>query len=332
MLVLENIHFKYKEPLIKNIYLQLAPGSLMALTGASGSGKSTLLKLIYGSLGPDKGSIYWKKTPLLGPDYNLVPGAPFLRYLAQDFDLMPFTTVYENISQHLSVFDLDHLDARTLELLKLIDMEAFAKTPVKNLSGGQQQRVAIAKVLAKTPELILLDEPFSHIDPPLKLRLRAKLFDYLKTHHIACILASHHPEDYLGHAHEIVCMDAGEITAHGSPEDLYNRPPSVGVAKLFGHVNALDKETAQKIHPSLEIKSDQELIIWPHEWRIGSQKGLAVRLNNQFFKGNGYLLALSTHTGQILYAHSKKAYQKGQALLISVNKTLCKARLSALVV
>jgi iron(III) transport system ATP-binding protein len=82
MLVLENIHFKYKEPLLQNIHLRLAPGKLMALTGASGSGKSTLLKLIYGSLAPEKGQIHWKKEALLGPEYNLLPGAPFLRYLA----------------------------------------------------------------------------------------------------------------------------------------------------------------------------------------------------------------------------------------------------------
>ena len=136
MLVLENIHFKYKEPLLQNIHLRLAPGKLMALTGASGSGKSTLLKLIYGSLAPEKGQIHWKKEALLGPEYNLLPGAPFLRYLAQDFDLMPFTSVAENISQHLTVFEPDALKKRTDELLELIDMEAFANTPVKKLSGG----------------------------------------------------------------------------------------------------------------------------------------------------------------------------------------------------
>ena len=276
MLVLENIHFKYKEPLLQNIHLRLAPGKLIALTGASGSGKSTLLKLIYGSLAPEKGQIHWKKEALLGPEYNLVPGAPFLRYLAQDFDLMPFTSVAENISQHLSVFDPEHLEKRTAELLELIDMKAFANTQVKNLSGGQQQRVALAKVLAKAPELILLDEPFSHIDPPLKLLLRTKLFHYLEQHKIACILASHHPEDYMGHAHEVVCMEGGKIIASGTPESLYQNPPNTKVAQLFGILNILDKATALSLYPSLKIKEGQEIIVWPREWSFSAQTGIKV--------------------------------------------------------
>tara|TARA_B110000027_G_scaffold78775_1_gene83798 strand:+ start:2966 stop:3964 length:999 start_codon:yes stop_codon:yes gene_type:complete len=330
MLVLENIHFKYKEPLLQNIHLRLAPGKLMALTGASGSGKSTLLKLIYGSLTPEKGHIQWKKEALLGPEYNLLPGAPFLRYLAQDFDLMPFTSVAENISQHLSVFEPEALEKRTRELLQLIDMEAFANTQVKNLSGGQQQRVALAKVLAKAPELILLDEPFSHIDPPLKLLLRTKLFDYLKQHKIACILASHHPEDYMGHAHEVVCMEGGKIIASGAPESLYQNPPSTQVAQLFGVLNILDKATILSLYPTLKIKEGQEIVIWPHEWSFNSGNGIAVRVEKSVFIGNGYLVVFKSKDGQRFYMNSKTAFSKNEKKCVNVSQEHCEQRLKSL--
>ena len=332
MLVLENIHFKYKEPLLHNIHLRLAPGKLMALTGASGSGKSTLLKLIYGSLAPEKGQIHWKKEALLGPEYNLLPGAPFLRYLAQDFDLMPFTSVAENISQHLSVFEPEHLEKRTAELLELIDMKAFANTQVKNLSGGQQQRVALAKVLAKAPELILLDEPFSHIDPPLKLLLRTKLFHYLEQHKIACILASHHPEDYMGHAHEVVCMEGGKIIASGTPESLYQNPPNTKVAQLFGVLNVLDKATALSLYPSLKIKEGQEIVVWPHEWSFNAETGIKVSVEKSLFIGNGYLIVFKSSEGQRLYMHSKTALLENENKCIQVSLERCEQRLKSLAV
>jgi len=330
MLVLENIHFKYKEPLLQNIHLRLAPGKLMALTGASGSGKSTLLKLIYGSLAPEKGQIHWKKEALLGPEYNLLPGAPFLRYLAQDFDLMPYTSVAENISQHLSVFEPEHMEKRTAELLELIDMESFAKTQVKNLSGGQQQRVALAKVLAKAPELILLDEPFSHIDPPLKLILRTKLFNYLEQHKIACILASHHPEDYMGHAHEMVCMEKGEIIASGTPESLYQNPPNKKVAELFGVLNILDKATVLSLYPSLKINEGQEIVIWPHEWSYNAQTGIKVSVEKSLFVGNGYLIVFKSIEGKRFYMHSKTALLENEKKRIQVTIDLCEQRLNSL--
>ena len=173
MLKVQVTSFGYQDKtILKDISFQVAPGEHVALMGESGSGKSTLLKIVYGLLHVEDGSIFWGNTEALGPNFNLVPGEPYMKYLAQDFDLMPFISVEENIGQFLSVFERDTHQERIDELLDLIEMKSFAKTKVKYLSGGQQQRVALARVLAQEPEILLLDEPFGHIDNFKRISLR----------------------------------------------------------------------------------------------------------------------------------------------------------------
>ena len=187
MLEVNNITFAYdEETVLEDINFEVEPGEHVAIMGESGCGKSTLLKIIYGLLPLESGKILWKGKEAKGPLHNLIPGEPYMKYLAQDYDLMPFTTVRENIVQFLSVFYPNDLEKRSLELLALTEMTNFADVKVKYLSGGQQQRVALARVLAQKPEVLLLDEPFSHIDNFRKNSLRRNLFDYLKNEQITC--------------------------------------------------------------------------------------------------------------------------------------------------
>jgi len=181
MLKVQIDSFGYQDQtILKDISFEVSPGEHVALMGESGSGKSTLLKIIYGLLHVEEGSVFWGDTEALGPNFNLVPGEAYMKYLAQDFDLMPFISVEENIGQFLSVFERETHEERINELLDLIEMKPFAKTKVKYLSGGQQQRVALARVLAQEPEILLLDEPFGHIDNFKRNSLRRNLFLYLK--------------------------------------------------------------------------------------------------------------------------------------------------------
>lgn len=136
MLELKDISFTYiDQAVINELSLVARQGQNIAVIGESGCGKSTLLKLIYGLYDLDSGSISYNGNPILGPKYNLIPGEEYIKYLAQDFDLMPFITVEENVGKFLSNIYRDKKKARVHELLEMVEMTEFAKVKAKYLSG-----------------------------------------------------------------------------------------------------------------------------------------------------------------------------------------------------
>lgn len=321
-----NVHidsFSYQdETTLEDIAFQVEKGEHVALMGESGSGKSTLLKVVYGLLHVENGSIIWGDKQTLGPNFNLVPGEPYMKYLSQDFDLMPFTTVAENIGQHLSIYEQENHAARIQELLLLIELEDFAKTKVKNLSGGQQQRVALARVLAQEPELLLLDEPFGHIDNFKRNSLRRNLFAYLKEKGITVLTASHDPNDVLPYANRTVVLEKGKIVANQKTKKLFRNPPNYYTASLFGEVNEL---------PIRLLKSyaaiDKSVLVYPYEFQVSKSSGLKVLVTNSFFKGSHYLNECEEQEGIILYFNSPKRMKQGEAVFLNVSLETINSRL-----
>ena len=172
MLIVENLSYTYTDtPVLENINFTLFQGEILSIVGASGSGKSTLLKAIYGLFDLSQGKIFWNGTPVLGPSHNLVPGFPKMKYLAQDFGLMPYMTVEENVGKFLSNLDLPKKRARVAELLEMTLMQDYAKVKPLFLSGGQKQRVALARAMMIEPKIIGYDEPTSALDPELRLEV-----------------------------------------------------------------------------------------------------------------------------------------------------------------
>jgi ABC-type sulfate/molybdate transport systems ATPase subunit len=239
----------------------------------------------------DKGQLFWNDIEILGPKYNLIPGMDFMKYLAQDFDLMPFITVAENVGKYLSNVYSDTKKARILELLEIVEMTEYANIKAKNLSGGQMQRVAIARVLALEPKVVLLDEPFSHIDNFRKNSLRRKLFAYLKEKEITTIVATHDSTDVLSFSDEVIVMKGGMIIEQGSPKLIYNNPVNKYVASLFGDVN------------EIEIDGKMQLV-YPHQLIIVSKSEMKVTVVNSYFRGNHYLIEAICNK-QILFFESE---------------------------
>lgn len=289
MLNVSAVSFSYQnEPTLKAIDFSVPQGCCHAIIGESGCGKSTLLKAIYGLFDLDAGQIFWNDIEILGPKYHLIPGMEFMKYLAQDFDLMPYITVAENVGKHLSNFYPDQKKARIFELLDIVEMTDYAHVKAKYLSGGQMQRVALARVLAKEPEVLLLDEPFSHIDNFRKNSLRRKLFHYLKKQGITTLIATHDTTDVLSYADSVLVMKDGNAIAQGTPKELYHTS-DLYVASLFEEVSILDRE-GQSYH------------VYPHQVQISS-KGIPAQVEQSYFKGSHYLLALRMGTALVYGIH-----------------------------
>ena len=293
MLHVNNISFKYlsKEKTLENINFSLKKGEHLCVMGESGCGKSTLLKAIYGLLDLDEGNLFWNDLEILGPKHHLVPGMDFFKYVAQDFDLMPFTSVNENIKKFLSRFYPKEAEERTQELLEVIEMSAFANVKVKNLSGGQQQRVAIARALAKEPELLLLDEPFGQIDNFKKNSLRRNLFTYLKEKNIACIVATHDGSDALSFADKMIVIKNHVIIAENTPKDLYKNPKEKYVAALFDDVNEI-------------IVNKKQLLLYPHQIKIVENSELKATVTRTYFKGYYWLIEVNYKNQVVFLNHS----------------------------
>lgn len=287
MLRVKNLSFGYSDTyVLQNISFTVNNGEYKAIIGESGSGKSTLIKLIFGEYDVEQGQIFWKDTEILGPKYNLVVGYDFMKSVSQEFDLMPYTSVKNNIGKHLSRFYPEEKERRTQELLKTVELEDFAQTKVKNLSGGQKQRVALARALAKEPEILLLDEPFSHIDNFKKQSLRRKIFNYLKANNIACIVATHDRNDVLGFADEILVLNNKTIIAKDTPQNLYKKPKSPLIASFFEEFNVINNT-----------------IYYAHQLKIVKDSELKAVVKQSYFNGGSWLIEAIFNENLIYILH-----------------------------
>jgi len=284
MLQVHNISFSYnKHPILTNISFSVKVGEHVSIIGESGSGKSTLIKLLYGTYDLNKGKIFWKENEVLGPKYNLIIGPEYIKYVAQEFDLMPFITVAENIGAFLSNFYPEEKRERIKELLDVVELNDFANIKVKLLSGGQKQRVALAKAIAKQPEILLLDEPFSHIDNFKKQSLRRSLFKYLKEKNITCIVATHDKADVLGFSDRMLLLNNQKIEANDTPENLYQNPKTALIASFFEEFNIINNT-----------------VVYAHQLKLVEKSNLKATVTRSFFKGNYYLIQ-ADYNGNILF-------------------------------
>ncbi|MGH6709560.1 MAG: ABC transporter ATP-binding protein [Bradyrhizobium sp.] len=236
---------------VDRLSLDIRAGEFFALLGPSGCGKTTLLRMLAGFETPDEGRIL-----LDGTDIAQVP--PHLRpvnMMFQNYALFPHLSVRDNIAFGLKRAGMarEKITARVAEMVALVKLDGMEKRKPDQLSGGQKQRVALARSLARRPQVLLLDEPLAAMDKKLRESTQLELMDLQRRLGMTFIIVTHDQEEAMTVANRIGVMDAGRLEQVATPRDLYEAPRSRWVAEFIGDVNLFDGELSGREHYRLMI-------------------------------------------------------------------------------
>jgi iron(III) transport system ATP-binding protein len=240
-LVCEGVAKSYRgREVLRDVDLEVASGTLTAILGASGSGKTTLLRVIMGFVAQDHGTVAVGDRVLSdGAGLHLAPEKRSIGYVAQEGALYPHLTVEQNISFGLPRAERK-LGARAGELLELVGLNrAYAGRRPGQLSGGEQRRVALARALAPSPPVVLLDEPFSGLDAALRTETREAVLHALAARGTTAVLVTHDQAEALSTGREVAVLQAGRLAQTASPAVLYRTPADLDVARFVGEAVVL---------------------------------------------------------------------------------------------
>ncbi len=230
--------------------LELAKGEFLSIVGESGSGKSTLLRIAAGLMTQSSGEVWLGDQQIQNPKQKLVAGYDEIKLIHQDYHLFPNATVEENISRPLMNFDPEYKKLRMKRLLEQLGLEKYKDRLPRQLSGGQQQKVAIAQALAVEPEVLLLDEPFSHLDTIQKHKLIFELKDVLRESGTTVIFVTHDLDDALRLTDSVLILQKGKVIQKGNSQDLCEHPKTRYVAQLFSPINLIPGRFDSYIRPA----------------------------------------------------------------------------------
>lgn len=277
------------------------------MVGKSGSGKTTLLKCIYGLENLLSGEVLLDGEKVTGPAFNLIPGHDEMRLVSQDFYVLDYHSVEENIFDKLIGYTDEAKRKRASKLLKLLGLTTLRTTKAKFLSSGQKQRVALARAFAIIPKVLLLDEPFSNLD---KL-LTEKLFDFIlkevKKQHTSVILITHLAEEALKFTDKLAVLEKGKIIQTGKKWDVYYRPKNSRLAGLLGDYNILHQNDLEK---KSRNKFKSKAFIRPDKIKLADKNqavDLVATVSNCTFNGKCFEILCETKNNTPLVIYSSKA-------------------------
>lgn len=259
-------------PVLRDVSLVAGKGEILCLLGASGSGKTTLLRLAAGLERLQTGTISLDGKVIASQSHMVPAEDRAIGMVFQDHALFPHLTVAQNVAFGLRKSENGSRSALVRQVLAGVGLAGFEDRFPHTLSGGQQQRVALARALAPRPSVILLDEPFASIDVTRRRALRENARLTLKQTDAITVMVTHDPEEALDMADKIAVMEGGRILQHGRPVDLYCRPHSALVARLFGDAQVFDARIENgvahfaygRVATSDEANSDKaELVLRP---------------------------------------------------------------------
>jgi iron(III) transport system ATP-binding protein len=285
----------------------------IAIAGESGSGKTTLLKMITGNVQPTSGTILFNGKRVIGPEEKLLPGHKHIAYLSQHYELLNHYRVEE-----LIWFENKLDEAAAKQLFEICRIHHLLQRKTNYLSGGEKQRIALCLLLIKQPAMLVLDEPFSNLDPIHTDILKTALDDITERLKITCTLTSHDPHDTLSWADEILVIKDGKLLQSGTPQTLYYKPINEYVAGLFGKYNLLKPHIASLFGID---SNNNDVMTRPEHFKI-SKTGSGVNgiINKVSFWGSFYEAEVMVEDEKIIIRTMLKELMPGEKVFVSVNK------------
>ncbi len=285
----------------------------IAIAGETGSGKTTLLKSIAGLSQPISGRVLFESNRVEGPEEKLIPGHPQIAYLSQSFELKNNYWVHEILSYATALEN-----TQTLELYKICRIDHLLNRRTDQLSGGEKQRIALARLLSTSPKLLLLDEPFSNLDPIHKNIIKEVINDISDRLGISMIIVSHDPRDLLSWADEIIIIKNGKIEQAGAPQYLYHYPVNEYCAGLLGDYSLI----ANHHQSPSPINIDKKLFIRPAYFTLKKNKDslLLGTIQHILFYGNYYILEVGIDNEILRLMIKESEFKIGDAVYLDFDR------------
>lgn len=322
---------KGPSPAVRDLSFTVAEGETLAVLGPSGCGKTTLLRLIAGFEIPTRGIIRLGGRTVAGGGAWVPPEQRGVGMVFQEYVLFPHLTVAQNIRFGLHHFPSEDRNRRTDDILSLVGLDGFQNRFPHELSGGQQQRVALARALAPNPIVVLLDEPFSNLDPDMRGRMRAEVGAILHRSGATTVLVTHDHEEAFAMADQVAVLNHGRLEQIGTPEAIYHVPTTPFVAEFVGQADFIPGRAEgplvlTELHSfpntrafatgtavAVMIRPDDVLL-------IDDPQGTGIILSRQF-RGSENLYTVRLPSGRPIHSSqpSDAVYAVGRAVNVKIN-------------
>ena len=320
-------------PAVREISFAAREGEILCLLGPSGCGKTTILRAIAGFEPVRSGQLFLSGQLVSSPDVMTPTENRRVGMVFQEYALFPHLRVQDNIAFGLRHLARSERSARVQEMLRLTGLEGFERRYPHELSGGQQQRVALSRALAQNPVVLLLDEPFSNLDPDMAGRMRQELHDLLRRTKTTTVLVTHDHDEAFAMADRIAVLNQGRLEQFDTPEMMYHMPATPFVADFVGQADFIPGTVSQgRVHTELgEFPDTIEctdganvvVMIRPDDIHLVPTEGARSRVLSRQFHGSENLYTVSLPSGQIVHSSqgSTSVYQAGTTVELRVLAT-----------
>jgi len=320
-----------QRPAVRDISFSAEEGEILCLLGPSGCGKTTILRAIAGFEPVQTGEIFLSGRSVSSSSETIPTEERRVGMVFQEYALFPHLHVADNIAFGLRQLSRAERRCRVQEMLQLTGLEGFERRYPHELSGGQQQRVALSRALVQNPVVLLLDEPFSNLDPDLAGRMRQEIHDLLRRMKTTTVMVTHDHEEAFAIADRIAVLNQGVLEQLDSPESIYHLPATPFVADFVGQADFIPgKIQAGMVHTELgefpntlneENGTSVVVMIRPDDIHLKPNKSAMSHIVARQFRGSENLYAVQLASGQIVHSSesSTSVYQEGTAVELRVS-------------